>query len=447
MLTTTSLTYRYGDLPTRYVGYFCMLIWGAGQLVPFEWWYLHGITVSDAVFLIYVALASALSKGFRDSLVSIARENIFYAIFILGMVCALLISIWLNADKYVVSSYYVMSVLRSGYFLLVSLVVVHWATRSNLSVLCKSYLFGLVVAWIWQFTISSISPDDITQVKCGFFVMHNPNVFGNMLGAGIILSTILIIERQQLLAFLISAVLAYFSLYCFSKGAWGMVITGMLTLIFASLYAVKMTIDLSERRRTAKQLAVLVALLVAGIVVGAPKILCLLEGKMAVQSANGSLELRIAFLKDAAQVAVREPFGMGVGRSTELQIHSSGTETGVKQSVNQQSTPRGDDSNGFVGYSSRDNPHSAFLFLMVNGGIIALVLFLLAVGYPFYKLWHASSRSAYLNLYLLFALTTFFISGSFQLQIYAQHFFWIFAGLLIALADRYQCRRLQTDGT
>ncbi len=424
-----------------------MAIWGAGQLVPLEWWYLHGITAGDVIFLVYLVLAITLSKGFRANLISITRDNRFYVISVLGMICMLLFSVWLNADKYFISPYYIMSILRSGYFLLVSLVVVHWATRSNLSVLCKSYLFGLVVAWIWQFTISSISPDDITQVKCGFFVMHNPNVFGNMLGVGIIFSTVLIIERQQLLAFLISAVLAYFSLYCFSKGAWGMVITGMLTLIFAGLYAVKMTIDPGKRRRTAKQLAVLVTLLVAGVVVGAPKILCLLEDKMVVQSANGSLELRIAFLKDAAQVAIREPFGVGVGRSAELLTHTGGTETGVKQSLDQQSMLRGDDSNGFVGYSSRGNPHSAFLFLMENGGIVVLVLFVLAIGYPFYKLWHASSRSAYLNLYLFFALTTFFISGSFQLQIYAQHFFWIFAGLLIALADRYQCRRLQTDGT
>jgi O-antigen ligase len=427
MLNPASLTYRLGDSLTRYVGYFCVAIWGAGQLVPLEWWYLHGITAGDVIFLVYFALAVTLSKGFRASLISIARDNRFYVISILGMICALLFSVWLNADKYIVSPYYIMSVLRSGYFLLVSLVVVHWATTSNPSVLCKFYLLGLVVAWIWQFTISSISPDDITQVKCGYFVMHNPNVFGNMLGVGIIFSTVLIMERQPLLAFLISAVLAYLSLYCFSKGAWAMVITGILALIFAGLHAVKMTIDLSERRRTAKQLAVLVALLVAGVVVGAPKILCLLEHKMAATSANGSLELRMAFLKDAGQVAIREPFGVGVGRSAESPIHSSG-----------------DDSGGFVGYSSCGNPHSAFLFLMVNGGIVVLVLFVLAVGYPFYKLWRASPRSAYLNLYLFFALITFIISGSFQLQIYAQHFFWVFAGLLITLANKYHFRRLQT---
>jgi O-antigen ligase len=416
-------------------------IWGAGQLVPLEWWYLHGITAGDVVFILYVALAVTLSKGFRDSLISVTRDNGFYVISILGMICALLLSVWLNADKYVVSPYYVMSILRSGYFLLISLVVVIWATMGNLSALCKSYLFGLVIAWIWQFTISSISPDDVSQVKCSFFVMHNPNVYGNMLGVGIIFSTVLIMERQLLLAYLLSPVLAYFSLYCFSKGAWGMVVAGMLALIFASLYVVKTTIDQRVRRRMVMQFAVFVTLLATVVIAGSQKISCLLVTKEIVQAANGSLELRKAFLEDAIHSGKGNSLGVGVGRIADLPMHSSSAEG---KSGDLQKLSRGDDSFGSVGHSSRGNPHSAFLYLLVSGGIASLVLFVLAAGFPFYRLWRIFPRSSYLNLYLLFSLIAFIISGSFQLQLFAQHFFWVFAGLLIALTDKYQCRAFQS---
>lgn len=413
------------DRWAKYCAYFCMVIWGMGQLVPFPQWYLHGVTPADLLFLACAAFSVAFSESFRRQLLSVVQLHQPYVVFVLGMMTALLVAIWANSHLYDVSPFYILSTLRSGYFLLLSLVVLVWARQGYSVGLCKAYLIGLFLAEAAVYLLTQ-DPSNSEATACRIPVLLNPNVAGNMLGVGIIMGTLLVLERRFLMAFILTPVFAWESIYSFSKGSWGMVFTGVLALMFAAWYVIKTMPAGNTKDRARLHAGLFVAALVGLAALSHEDISCFVSWKLRSQATNGSIETRFGMLEDTLTVAMSNPLGVGTGR---YKYSSNGISLG--------------DAYGFVGYSSQGNPHSAFLYVLANGGVTALAFFIAAVLYPFVLFWRGASRSVSLRLCLIFAAVTFVISGSFQLQLFSQYFFWIFAGFLLALVDRNSSKSVE----
>lgn len=400
-----------------YCAYLCFAIWGMGQLAPFDWWYVHGITIGDVLFLLCVGLGFATDAPFRKHMIAVTRAHWPYVLSVTGMMLALLLSIWVNSALYEISPYYVISTLRTGYFLLLSLAIIVWARYASLAGLCRAYLVGLILG-ISTILLQTWLPEARDSGECSLPVLLNPNVTGNMMGVGIIMMTILVLDGRFPWAFTLTPFFVWASLYTFSKGAWGMVILTLLALFFAVWHVLKLTPESHKARLGQLQFTALVAVLAGMMWAGYDEVTCFVRWKLDAQAVNGSLEARVGMLSDAVRIAAMNPVGVGTGRYAELATPVDKPEWG-----------------GFVGHSSRGNPHSAFLYVLINGGIGALVLFLAALAYPFLKLWQYLPRTNQLKLFLIFAMMTFALSGTFQLQLFSQHYFWIFTGLTLALAD------------
>jgi hypothetical protein len=400
--------------------------------VPVPWWYIHGITIGDIVFLFWLAISSILVPAFWNDLRrAVARYWIFVGA-VFAMIAALLLSLWVNSGAYDVSLFYIAAIGRSGYFLIVSLVIFVLAQRYGSTPLICAYLIGLAAVQIINFSIGLLPPS--YAIACTVPVLFNSNVAGNMLGVGIAFSTLLIIERRAT-AFALATILLFvgMSIFAFSKGTWLMVAFGLAGLTAAVTYALtspRMPTSSRALRRNVG-VALVASIVLAGLSVG--EAYCHFDWKARAEVANTSTETRIGMVRDSLSVVLpndgdgpedvgivsRMLLGIGVGRFADV-------------------APQYDDKSGqgFSGHSSRGNPHSAFLFVFVSGGVAALALFSLALTYPFYEAHRTFPPSITLTVCLLALGATFAVSGAFQLQLFSQHYFWIFAGLLMAISKR-----------
>ena len=86
-----------------------------------------------------------------------------------------------------------------------------------------------------------------------------------------------------------------------------------------------------------------------------------------------------------------------------------------------------------------ENAHNAFLHFGAVGGMPALLLLVWLVAYPVAPLWralaaeHPRMLATMLTTLVVIILT---LSGSVQLQLVAQPFFWLLAGIILSWHDR-----------
>jgi O-antigen ligase len=86
-----------------------------------------------------------------------------------------------------------------------------------------------------------------------------------------------------------------------------------------------------------------------------------------------------------------------------------------------------------------ENAHNAFLHFGAVGGIPALLILIWLVVYPIAPLWralaaeHARMLATMLTVFVVVILT---LSGSVQLQLVAQPFFWLLTGIIFSWHDR-----------
>jgi O-antigen ligase len=86
-----------------------------------------------------------------------------------------------------------------------------------------------------------------------------------------------------------------------------------------------------------------------------------------------------------------------------------------------------------------ENAHNAFLHFGAIGGIPALLILIWLVAYPIAPLWRALAAEYPRTLAsILTALVVLILglSGSVQLQLVAQPFFWLLAGIILSWRDR-----------
>ena len=397
-----------------------------GQLVPLEQWYFHGVTIGDVAFLGWLAVALIASASFRHEVWAAVRRHWIYLGLLIGVVFMLLLSIYENSGRYQVSVFYILSVVRLGYFLLVGLVVYIWARERSITGLVGAYLLGLTLSVAVTFALSQF-PEPERASACTLPVVLNPNVLGNMLGVGILFGSLLVFDRRPIPALVVTPILAVISIFTFSKGTWLMVAFSFVALFVALWVLHKSEVGRTYRRAIGAFAGVLVIL--ALVLHG--EALCQLQWKLRAQAANTSISTRFNMMTGVFGATTDDmeswAFGLGVGRLKDVRPDFLG-------------------SGGGSGVSSAGNPHSAFLFILASSGFIGLGLFLLAILYPF---GHALRRWGWswpLGGYSLFALLTYVVSGSFELQLYSQYFFWIYAGVLLALVDRGDLMRSAGGG-
>ena len=86
-----------------------------------------------------------------------------------------------------------------------------------------------------------------------------------------------------------------------------------------------------------------------------------------------------------------------------------------------------------------DNAHNVFLQFAAVGGVMAFILLVLLFIAPFLQLsffFKTRMTSPLSKIYLLLALLIFFLSGSTQLQLVYQPFFWVFTGLAFGMRKK-----------
>jgi O-antigen ligase len=92
-----------------------------------------------------------------------------------------------------------------------------------------------------------------------------------------------------------------------------------------------------------------------------------------------------------------------------------------------------------------ENAHNAFLHFGAVGGVPALAVLLLMFAYPFIPLWRvvrAEFSRNFAAFYTPLVFSVLALSGSVQLQLVAQPFFWVFAGIVFGWHARVISRPL-----
>jgi hypothetical protein len=415
--------------------------WGVGQLFPFSWWYLHGVTIGDILFIGWLLFGVVAVPQFGLRIVQTALRFRWYSGAACMMIAILLVSTCIGHAWTDLSPYFVVSILRSGYFLIISLSIIVLSGAFGVAPLVAAYLIGLSAAAVVVFLFSQQPP---VVTACEWPVLFNSNVVGNMLGIGIIMSSLLILARRFIYFALCSTFLFVgISIFSFSKGAWIMVLLGICIIPIAFIFANRVRPQGAVKMPARRHIALFIIGLACLAAVLGREATCQLAWKVRAQAANGSLQTREQMIVDVLQAVfpASAPSGMPSVRLfiTGLVGHGVGNDARV--------LPQYDGPGGEIGYSSQANPHNVFAYILLVGGAAALVAFAVALVSPLAKAWLLFGRCAPASLYIGLAGLAFLTSGSFQLQLYSQPYFWLYAGFLLAIASRKESGQVGLAGT
>lgn len=385
--------------------WFNYILLGIGQNLPMDWIYVHGVGVGDVLFLL-ISLLMMLHPHWRAQLLAEGFRLRVVFILLLTFVTLTLLSAAANVVTWDLKGKDLIEALRPMYYF--SLIVFTSICMQRLGVsLVIAYLIGVLISAFVAYLFPASEPLD------GFVMLSNPNVVGNMLSVGTLFVTILLFERRFRTAtfFLISFLV--FSVFTFSKGTWLMMLlslTACLIAFFAS--------D-SKASRMGKNVFVVAFFAMVLLVVYEREVLYeLVVFKLATTqlgdsaSEGGTVAARWGFVQASLQLMLENPlFGIG--------ISNFGAAYDSLQPV------LGDN------YWASDNPHSAWLYILACIGILAFVIFGGIVAIVLARLNACVPLQKHRRLfYMSCATLLFFVSGSVQLQILTQHFFWIFAGVV-----------------
>jgi hypothetical protein len=423
---------------SNYLPFFIVFLWGFGQILPYADWYWHGIAPPDFLAILYLIFFIYSDKKFRNKLIVKFKSHWYPIILISSLIAVLAFSTLLNYEgpkNYI--PYLLLSIFRSGYFFVVAILISIWAEgEKERNLLIISYLLSLILVTSW-YVINSYSNEslELWGTACGFPIIDQRNVVGNLIGVGLIFSSLLLLKSSLAISFisaLFSMVLSYFLLFTYSKGAW---LIGLVALFGYFLLLI--------RRRTLFFLFILFATVFLQL--HGSQINCLANAK--VSRIADSVSERFSYGLSAWSDAQENLLGRGMGwaiTKSEVPTTEGGTNVNPQMASKSEvpTTEGGTNVNpqmasilknevSATGYSSYRNPHSAFLHVLQTGGWPALVLYILLLIYPFYLL--LLIKGWQFKVFAIAAGCGFFISGATQLQIYSQHFYWIFAGFVFSL--------------
>jgi hypothetical protein len=389
------------------------ILFGIGQNLPINWMYVHGVGAGDFLFLL-LFLFMMLHTHWRAQLLAQAVNLRELFLLLLAFVTFTVLSAAANVAVWDINGEDLIEALRPMYYFALIFFTSVVMRRDGVSVVI-AYLIGILISALVAYLFST------TELIDGFVVLWNPNVIGNMLAVGGVFVSILIFERRfgAAIVFLISFLVL--SVFTFSKGTW------LMMLLSLSACLVAYSASVPQARRVGRNIFAAGCFAVLGMVIYKSEALYeLVTLKIATTqfgdsaAEGGTAAARWGYVQASARLAIENPiFGIG--------ISNFGTAYDSLQNT------LGDN------YWRSDNPHSAWLYILVCIGTPAVVIFGWTVTIVLNRLRASvplmqGARLSYVSLIALL----FFVSGAVQLQILTQHFFWIFAGVVFGWrADNY----------
>ena len=400
------MTEEKAERVSFYVGLVAAVFWGVGtNLLDRRWYLVHGISVGDIVFLGWLlwactrpALAQQLVRAARSLVVPLGLTFVF--------VVWLLASVMRNVFRFGAEWSDLPAILRLFYFSAIMVFCAVHVRRFGLRPILTAFVLGIALLTVGRCIDALV---DGQPMVTSLPLLKDPNVIGNMLGIGVIMSSMLIFEGSIRTALALTAGLSVASAMTFSKGAWLMVLLGIAANGLA--LAMRVLLTRSGLRRAA---VVTAALTLAVLLLGAYYATQLREVvalKFHTTYVDDSVGLRFRYALGGLYAMIDNPV-FGVGFRNYYIVETQYPELRLPAS---------------------DNAHNVFTHIAAVGGLPAFVIFLLLFIYPFLQLWrvvHRGTNALLALVYVTSAALVFFVSGAVQLQIVAQPFFWVYTGLV-----------------
>lgn len=390
----------------RAVAWFLSLLWGVGQNLPFDRFYVHGISPGDFAFVVLLgAMLSDRNTRAQFLAEALRLRGLFALVFAFVTLTAM--SSAANAFSWDMDGSDLVEIVRPFYYFAIVIFISLATRRYGLGVLA-AFVVGIVVSGV----VAYLRPtsDDVL----GFVMLWNPNVIGNMLAIGVLFSSLLICEGRLLsaAAFLLSCMVL--SIFTYSKGTW------LMALVAFGACLLAMRAAPGRRNRWAGRIALgggLGALAVLAVI-NFSAIYDLIAFKLSTTqfgdtaAEGGTAAARWGFVATSFNLAAEHPlFGIGISNFEN-----------VYRTLER---PLGN------AYWATDNPHSAWLYMLACMGIPALLVF----GAIFVHTLRTLGRKVPLNgtarvLYVGAFAGVLFFSGAVMLQLLTQYFFWFLAGVV-----------------
>jgi O-antigen ligase len=389
------------------IGLVAALFWGVGTNVLHTGVYpVHGISIGDIVFSLWLILAVMVRYERRLFAAAIDRTRL-HLVLVSAFVTSLLVSTTVNSLRFSAGFSDIFAILRMFYFSTLMIFTAAFVRKYGSRGLMLAFLVGILLLGIEQVG-AAVSRDQQVLVS-GFLVLPDANVIGNMLGIGAVLCSLAILWGMvaPALGFLIA--FSVLSVMTFSKGTWLMI--GLSFVANAVALVIALPAISSRRRIQMFRLATVAGVvLVTALTMYFSQLMALMQFKLASTEAGETLAARIDFARAAIYAMADYPLlGLGLRNFAETYTLYPGLQP-----------------------DRAENAHNAFLQIAAVGGVPALTVFLILFAYPFVLMYKIVPSTALLRvLYVSVVGLVFIVSGSQQLQLVFQPFFWFFTGLIV----------------
>jgi O-antigen ligase len=409
---TAPMDGRFPELP--WVGYIGAITWAIGTNWLGEWYYpLRGIGWLDILFFIWFLFAIVEPKR-RLALSEALWEVRKFVLLILVFMTWLLLATTVNCYTWGAGPTDIFAIGRLVYYSAILLFACVTVRQYGYGVLVAGFITGVGVLTLGRF-YDAYTEGASAVVLQDLIILKDPNVIGNMMGIGVLFCILGVLKGYVKLSLLAALALAIASVTTFSKGTWLMILFGLLGCMVALL----MTVQRSHQSLMRFLPATIVLIALAGLVTYAywDLLVDLVNLKLQTTEENETAAYRYYFALAAIYAMVDHPiFGLGFRNFPQVER--------LYPDVVPEPT---------------ENAHNAFLHFGAVGGIPALLLLIWLVAYPVAPLWralaaeHSRALATCLTALVVFILT---LSGSVQLQLVAQPFFWLLAGIILSWRDR-----------
>jgi O-antigen ligase len=391
--------------------FFCFT-WAIGTNLLSNWYYpIQGIGLLDIVFIAWFSFAIINTR--RRNILRYWATKIQIELFLLFLFCAwLLLSLIFNFFTFGTKLSDIFPILRLVYFGAIIVFLVIYVYQYNFQIPVLGFLFGITALVLERFADAQFN--GAVEIM-GFIVLKDPNVIGNMLSIGVFFSSLGILAGRKMISLLFAFFFIIASIFTFSKGTWIMVFLGIISNFVALLIYNK-----NNNKKNLQNYLLLILFLVGiGIVIydNIDSLNELLQFKIESTQNVESFEERYRFSLAGLYAMIDYPiFGLGLNNFYLVQE--------LYPSIIREQT---------------DNAHNVFLQFAAVGGLLAFILLMLLFIMPFLQLssyFKTKKPTTLGKIYLLLALVIFFLSGSTQLQLVYQPFFWVFTGLIFGMRKK-----------
>jgi len=409
---TAAAEERFPEL--RVLGFISSITWAVGTNWLGEWYYpLRGIGWLDIVFFIWFIFA-LVDPSRRLALSTALWAVRKFVLLILVFMTWLLLSTVVNSYTWGAGPTDLFAIGRLVYYCAILLFAYITVRQYGYGALVAGFITGVGVLTLGRF-YDAYTEGASAVILQDLIILKDPNVIGNMMGIGVLFCILGVLEGYVKLSFLAALALAIASVTTFSKGTWLMILIALIGCVVALL----MTVRRSERSLMRYLPATIVLIGLAGVItfVYWDLLVDLVNLKLETTEENETAAYRYQFGLAAIYAMADHPiFGLGFRNFPQVER--------LYPDVVPEPT---------------ENAHNAFLHFGAIGGIPALLILIWLVAYPIAPLWRALAAEYPRTLAsILTALVVLILglSGSVQLQLVAQPFFWLLAGIILSWRDR-----------